>query len=73
MASLIEQVAGYNNSTRSIGITFYYYINNLYKNENIKVLKINGISPDNENLINKSYSFSSGYYAVTIKGKDKKA
>lgn len=73
MGELVEAVADYKNKENSIGYTFYYYLNNLYKNEDIKVLKINGVSPDNENLLNKSYPFSSGYFAVTIKGKDKKA
>ncbi len=73
MGSLIEFVAQYKNSSTSIGYTFYYYINNLYKNEDIKVLKIDGVSPDNENLLDKSYPFSSGYYAVTIKDKDPQA
>jgi hypothetical protein len=73
MGSLIEFVAQYKNSSTSIGYTFYYYINNLYKNEDIKVLKIDGVSPDNENLLDKSYPFSSGYFAVTIKDKDPQA
>lgn len=68
MAELIEKVAEYENKENSIGYTYYYYINNLYKNENIKVLNINGISPDNENLINRSYPFTTAYYAVTVKG-----
>ncbi|MBP5378427.1 MAG: substrate-binding domain-containing protein [Ruminococcus sp.] len=73
MGALIECVAEYRNKTCSIGYTFYYYMNNLYKNPDIKVLKINGVSPDNEHLLDKSSPFSSGYYAVTIKGGDKKA
>jgi len=73
MGELVEYVATYRNKTCSIGYSFYYYLNNLYKNADIKVLKINGVSPDNENLINKTYPFSSGYYAVTVKGRDKKA
>ena len=70
MGELIESVAEYENGKASIGYTYYYYINNLYKNENIKVLKINGITPDNENLINESYPFSTNYYAV-IRGDEK--
>ena len=73
MGDLIEYVASYKNATQSLGYTFYYYINNLYKNDNIKVLQINGIAPDNENLLDHSYPFSSGYYAVTRKDGDKKA
>lgn len=64
MGELVEKIAEYENRENSIGYTYYYYINNLYRNENIKVLKINGISPDNENLINRSYPFTTSYYAV---------
>ncbi|MCL2158126.1 MAG: substrate-binding domain-containing protein [Oscillospiraceae bacterium] len=64
MAGLIEAVAEYDNKTSSIGYTYYYYINNLYKNENIKVLKVNGITPENENLTNETYPFATSYYAI---------
>lgn len=64
MGELVEMVAEYENLPSAIGYTYYYYINNLYKNPNIKVLKINGISPDNENLIDNTYPFTAGYYAV---------
>ena len=37
------------------------------------MLKINGVTPENENLLNKSYPFTSAYYAVTRKGGDQKA
>ena len=70
MGGLIEAVAEYENRTSSLGYTYYYYLNNLYKNDDIKVLKIDGISPDNENLRNKSYPFSTAYYVVTAKGDD---
>ncbi|MCR5599499.1 MAG: substrate-binding domain-containing protein [Ruminococcus sp.] len=70
MGELIEMVAEYENRENSLGYTYYYYINNLYKNDNIKVLKIDGISPDNENLRDKSYPFSTAYYVVTVKGDD---
>ncbi|MBE6861494.1 MAG: hypothetical protein E7497_01150 [Ruminococcus sp.] len=68
MDALIEKVAEYENYESSIGYTYYYYTNNLYKNEDIKVLKIDGITPDNENLVNRSYPFTTAYYAVIIKG-----
>lgn len=64
MGALVEAVAEYENETAAIGYTYYYYINNLYKNEDIKVLKIDGVSPDNENLVSKKYPFTAAYYAV---------
>ena len=73
MGGLIDSIATYSNSSRSIGFTFNYYLNNLYQNEDVKVLRINDVYPDNENLIDGSYPLSSGYYAVTVKGRDAKA
>lgn len=73
MGDLVERIASYENSPRSIGYSFNYYLNNLYKNDNIKVLRINDVSPDDANLRDGSYPLTSGYYAVTIKGGDPKA
>ena len=68
MGGLVERIAEYENRENSLGYTYYYYINNLYRNENIKVLKINGVSPDNDNLIMGTYPFSTAYYAVIAEG-----
>ena len=68
MGELIEAVAEFENGPASIGYTYYYYINNLYKNENIKVIKISGIAPTNDNLISGTYPFSTYYYAVMRAG-----
>lgn len=70
MSGLIEAVAEYQNSGSSIGYTYKYYIDTLYKNENIKILEINGISSDSENLQNQSYPFTTNYYGV-IRADDK--
>ena len=64
MSELVEKVAEYENNSSAIGYTYYYYINNLYKNPDIKVINIDGISPDNENLISGAYPFTTAYYAV---------
>lgn len=64
MGHLIEVIAEYENRENSIGYTYYYYINNLYRNDDIKVLSIDGVSPDNENLINGTYPYTTAYYAV---------
>ncbi len=73
MGGLIELVASYKNGTQSIGYSFNYYLNNLYKNDDIKVINIDGISPDNENLLDGSYPLTSAYYAVTLRGGSQKA
>ena len=67
MGELVELVAEYENETAAIGYTYYYYINNLYKNPDIKVIKIDGISPENENLVSGAYPFTASY-DVVIRG-----
>lgn len=64
MGELVEYVAEYENESAAIGYTYYYYINNLYKNPDIKVISIEGVSPDNENLVSGAYPFTTAYYAV---------
>lgn len=64
MGELIECVAEYQNDSCSIGYTYYYYMSNLYKNPDIKMIEVNGISPDNENLKNGTYPFTVPYYEV---------
>lgn len=64
MGQLIEMVAEYENDSCSIGYTYYYYMNYLYKSPDIKMIKIDGIAPENENLINGSYPLTTSYYAV---------
>lgn len=67
MSGLIERVAEYENRENSIGYTYSYYLNNLYKNENIKVLKIGGTEPAYENYKSGEYPFTTAYYAVIRK------
>ena len=64
MGMLIDAVAGYENSVMSLGYTCKYYVNRLYKSPDIKILKVNGIMPSDNNVRNKSYAFVAPYNAV---------
>ena len=64
MGMLIEVVAGYENSTMSLGYTYKYYVDRLYKSPDIKILKVNGIMPSDENVRNNKYAFIAPYNAV---------
>jgi ABC-type phosphate transport system, periplasmic component len=64
MGMLIEMVADYENSTMSLGYTYKYYVDRQYKNQDIKILKVNGIMPSDENVRNNSYAFIAPYNAV---------
>jgi phosphate transport system substrate-binding protein len=64
MGGLVDAVAEYQNGKNSIGYTYDYYIKNLYKNENIKTLKIDGVAPSFESYKNRTYPFTATYCAV---------
>jgi phosphate transport system substrate-binding protein len=64
MGMLIEAVGGYENNTMSLGYTYKYYVDRLYKSPDIKILKVNGIMPSDENVRNNSYAFIAPYNAV---------
>ena len=64
MGILIDFIAEYQNRPNSIGYTFKYYIDRLYKNPNIKILKVNGVEPSDNNVRNSSYPFTAPYNGV---------
>jgi len=68
MGMLIDAVAEYQNGTASIGYTYKYYIDNLYKNPDIKILQIDGIAPDEASIIAETYPLSVNYYGVIRAG-----
>ncbi|MDR1160257.1 MAG: substrate-binding domain-containing protein [Syntrophomonadaceae bacterium] len=64
MGGLIDAVAEYQNGLSSIGYTYKYYIDKLYRNDNIKILRIDGIPPDSENIASLKYPLTVSYYGV---------
>ncbi|MDR1640234.1 MAG: substrate-binding domain-containing protein [Clostridiales bacterium] len=59
--------AEYDNGVGSIGYAYIYQFNKLYKDENVKILKIDGIAPSQEALASGSYPlspFSVSYYGA---------
>jgi len=70
MAGLIEQVAEYRNTPAGIGYTYKYYIDNLYKNPDIKILQIEGVAPTQANIIDETYPLSVNYYGVIRAGEE---
>jgi len=68
MGQLVDAVAEYQNDAASIGYTYKYYIDTLYKNEDIKILAIDGFEPDEQNVRDRSYPLSTNYYGVIRAG-----
>ena len=68
MGMLVDAVAEYENETASLGYTYRYYIDTLYKNDNIKTIAVDGISPTDENIRSGDYPFTTNYYGVIREG-----
>lgn len=54
----------------SIGFSFRYYVEDVVENGNVKMLSIDGVYPDRENIANGNYPIVSNFYAVYDKNND---
>jgi ABC-type phosphate transport system, periplasmic component len=66
MVGIVSQTADYTNYGNAIGFSFRYYVNEMVKNEDVKILKINGVFPELETIGNNTYPLSSSFFAVTL-------
>lgn len=73
MSDLVQQVGDYDNGQNSIGYSYLYYVDVLYKSGEIKTLSVDGVAPTAENIQNGVYPFSTNYYAVYRKGDENAA
>jgi len=64
MGRLVEFVAEYQNESNSIGYTFKYYVDRLYTNPKIKIIKIDDVEPNDNNVRNQTYPFVAPYNGV---------
>lgn len=65
MGGIIEEVASYRNYKNAIGYTFRFYSAEMVKNDKIKLLSIDGVEPNIENIRSSDYPLASEFYAVT--------
>lgn len=68
MSGIIDRVTDYQNRNSAIGYSYRYYLTGIMANPDVKVLKINGVEPTNENVRNGSYPIRTPIYAVTYEG-----
>ena len=66
MEPIVTQTADYANYGNAIGFSFRYYVNEMVKNKDVKILKINGVCPELETIKNDTYPLSSSFYAITL-------
>ena len=67
MGQLIDAVANYENSAAALGYSYYYFVADMWGNDAVKLLEVDGIYPDHETISSGSYPFTTAYYAVIRK------
>ena len=73
MGDLVSAVGDYDNGRGSLGYSYLYYVDVLYKSGSVKVLSVDGIAPTPENLRSGAYPFTTCYWAVYRKGDEQAA
>ncbi len=64
MSGIIERTADYKNYRNAIGFSFRFYSMEMIQNDQIRLLRVDGISPVEENIENGTYPLASDFYAV---------
>ena len=70
MGEIVSRVGSFTEGYDAIGYSYLYYVNALYRDDNIKVIAVNGIEPTTENLRNGTYPYTVCYYAVYEEGNE---
>jgi phosphate transport system substrate-binding protein len=65
MGGIIEQVSDYRNYLNAIGYSFLFFTTEMVKNDEIKLLSIDGIMPSIETIQSDEYGFTGYFYAIT--------
>lgn len=71
MGGILEQVADYRNYENSLGFSFRFFATGMHNIEDMKLLAIDGIEPNPENISKGAYPFSTNLYAITLKSNPK--
>jgi phosphate transport system substrate-binding protein len=71
MGDIINKVAVYRNFPNAIGFSFLFYSTEMVKDEQIKLLSIEGVYPSRETIQDGSYPFSDSFYAIYVDTEDK--
>ena len=64
MSEIIDAVSNYDNKESAIGYSYYYYANTMYLSDEIKLLKVDGVEPNNDTIKNGEYPILTAYYIV---------
>ena len=67
MGDIINDTANYRNYKAALGFSFRYYSTELLRNDQIKLLSIDGVAPTVENIRNGTYPLVATAYMVSVR------
>lgn len=65
MGDIIHQTASYRNYRNAIGYSFLFFATEMIKNNEIKLLEVDGVKPEKSTISSGAYPLSADFYAVT--------
>ena len=66
MMGMYKVVSAYRNYKNSIGYSFRYYIKDMLNDDEVKLLSIDGVAPNEATISSGAYPYASDFYAVTV-------
>lgn len=66
MGGIINQTARYRNHGNAIGYSFLFFTTGMVRNNQIKLLEIDGVMPDKSTIADGTYPFTGDFYAITL-------
>jgi len=64
MGELIDAIAAYDNDLSALGYSYYYFVVDMWGNQDVKLLKVDGVYPDQKSISSGKYPVRTAYYAV---------
>ncbi len=64
MGELIDTVSAYTDEPNGIGYSYYYYTSEMWGNDRVKLLSVDGIKPEHSSIRSGEYPLHTAYYAV---------
>lgn len=71
MMGIIKNTAEYKNFGNAIGYTFLFFATGMVKNDQIALLKVDGVYPDRTTIADNTYPFVGDFYAITTDTQNK--
>jgi phosphate transport system substrate-binding protein len=73
MGGIIRRAADYKNYRNAIGYSFLFFATGMLRDEEIRLLEIDGVAPGHASIRDGSYPFAADFYAVSVQGRETSA